>query len=93
MAQRRHRGFGQKPHVQRPAANWQPKELRSSKRDQLPGPLEAGGAVPQTALIPLATNRYSFGPPNFAVHSQKDKQLDRIHRSACLESTGLKGLF
>jgi len=93
MAQRRHGGFGQKPPCRRPTANWQPKELRSGKRDQLPGPLETCGAVPQTALIPLATNRYSFGPPNLAVHSQKDKQLDRIHRSACLEPTGLKGLF
>jgi len=76
-----------------PTANWQPKALRCSTRDQLPGPLEVGGAVPQTALIPLAISRYSFRPPNFAVHSQKDKKRDRIHRSACLEPTGLKGLF
>src|SRR5262249_57633217 len=72
MGERRHGGFGRNCRTHRgPTANWQPKELRSSKRDQLPGPLETCGAVPQTALIPLATNRYSFGPPNFAVHSQK----------------------
>ena len=35
-------------------------------------PLKAGEAVPQTALIPLATRHYTSGLLNFATHSPED---------------------
>jgi len=37
-------------------------------------PSRLGGAVPQTAPIPLATSRYIPRPLNFAAHSPEDKQ-------------------
>jgi hypothetical protein len=33
----------------------------ANDRDQLPGPPEGGGAVPQTALTPIVTSHYSSG--------------------------------
>jgi len=45
-------------------------------------PLEADGAVPQTAAIPFVTRRYSSGPLNVATHSPEDSHGDRKCRSA-----------
>jgi hypothetical protein len=56
-------------------------------------PLEADGAVPQTAAIPFVTRRYSSGLLNVATHSPEDSHGDRKCRSARLQRTRPKGLF
>ena len=55
----------------KPTANWQPKGCERGDGGQLPRPLEVGGAVPQTALIPAVTGRYSSALSNFALYSPK----------------------
>ena len=52
MAQLRHGDFSQELCVQKADCQLAAKGGERSDRDQLPGPLEVGGAVPQTAPIP-----------------------------------------
>jgi hypothetical protein len=65
--------------AEKPTANWQPKGLRTRNGGQLPGPLEAGGAVPQTAAIRVVTWRCTFRQLNFAPYSSEDRRR-RIDR-------------
>jgi hypothetical protein len=58
-----------------------------------PGPLEVGGAVPQTALIPLVTRHYTSRLPNFATHSPGESRRDSKHISVRLRPVGSKGPF
>jgi len=48
--------------------NWQPNELPPQETEVSVGLLEVSGALPQTALIALATGHYTFRPMNLATH-------------------------
>jgi hypothetical protein len=54
MAQGRDAGFGQKPHVQKADCKLATKGAANAAIDQLPGPLEVSGAVPETTVIAVA---------------------------------------
>lgn len=55
--------------------------------------LKIGGAIPQTAPIPLVAMRDNYGCLTFATHSPADSQRDRRCRSALLRWTRPKRLF
>jgi hypothetical protein len=50
---------------------------RRRNTSQRPGPLIIGGAVPQTAAIPVVTRHCTPGQLNFATHSPQDSQTTR----------------
>jgi hypothetical protein len=76
MTQLRHEGFGQKPHVQRAEYQLAAKGgWRRSDGSQLPGPLEIGGAVTQTAPISAMAWEETVGYLDFATYSPASNRL------------------
>ena len=59
----------------------------------IPDRSKSTGAVPQTALIPPLTRRYSSGLLDFAAYSPRNSQRRRRSRSACLQQTDRRDLF
>lgn len=60
---------------------------------QLAASFKVGEAVPQTAVIPVVTRRFSSELLNSAAYSPEDSKRDRKCHSARLQRTVTKGLF